>query len=173
MRHPRLRGRRVRRRVPAPAIVVGSIAAFALVVGGAFASGLGGPCGYLICLNDIGPGQVDARVVRDRSLTSAKLSPSLVRDLRDQTDFNAVTYVEASKAIPAAQLTLVVAQCPSGMQAIGGGGVQTNKGSASWINDTYPSTPDGAAGDDAWSVVWGSPADAASTVTVYAICVPR
>ncbi len=158
------------RRLPAPALVIACAALFVALVGGAYASGLGGPCGYLVCLNDIGPGQVNARVVRDRSLTATKLSPSLIGALRSQTDFKGVTYVHADGSVPAGSFAKVSVGCPGGKRVIGGGGTTTVTQGPPFIKDTYPSSADGAAGNTGWTVVFGNPGSAAAAVRVDAIC---
>jgi hypothetical protein len=140
--------------LPSPALVVAAVALLVALGGTASATGLLGPCGYLVCRGDIGTGAVDDRVVKDRSLGVNELSTAAVRQLRSRPDFEEVQFLNSTGSIPANEVARVTVSCPSGHIAIGGGGttVVGPGGEYGNLTDSYPSDASGNPGITGWTV---------------------
>jgi hypothetical protein len=153
--------------------MVAALVALCVALGGtAWAAGVLGPCGYLVCRGDIGTGAVDARVVKDRSLGMRELSSAAVRQLRGNPDFAEVQFLFNTAAVPAAAKVRLTVTCPSGLVAIGGGGSTDNRLIAG-VAESFPSDAAGAAGSTAWTIyVFNISTTEAANARVDVTCAP-
>lgn len=158
-----------------PWLVIASAVLVAALGGGAYASGLLGPCGYAVCRAQLGTGSVDARNVRARALQREDFSSAAIASLTAQPRYSGVTQGTKTVTIPATSAALGVAPCPSGTVALGGGGQVAAKapdGNA-WIVETFPSNADGTeAGLIGWGVEFYNSGTSSVSGQIYVTCGP-
>ncbi len=170
----RSRGKR-RRGLPSPALVIACVVLFAALGGGAYASGLLGPCGYAVCNAQLGTGSVNARNVKDRSLEQEDFSAAALQGLRAQPNYGAITQVNVSVDVPAGQVVFKVAVCPPGTVVLGGGGEipQPTPDGNAFVDESFPSNGDGSNGGvDGWAVQFVNASAGPLTGRISASCGP-